>query len=188
MADFVNGVVGERLGDVQLEAAVVLQKLFAEKVETTGGDDVPGKLPRVSHRLCPTFGTQEIYENMVSPRNRLTKEFSRSQKVRDVTAPQRLQNNLPSPSKKQCGVESFWNVWRLIRTGCRVYKLTCQFSKNIDMAIGSSGRPRRMKLKLKMRAAMLGILNQEPSIRKRPASEVQKTPRRSSLHACFCNF
>lgn len=39
MADFVNAVVGERLGDVQLEAAEVLQKLFAEQVETTGGDE-----------------------------------------------------------------------------------------------------------------------------------------------------
>ena len=41
VADFVNAVVGERLGDVQLEAAEVLQKLFAEQVETTGGDEVP---------------------------------------------------------------------------------------------------------------------------------------------------
>lgn len=39
VADFVNAVVGERLGDVQLEAAEVLQKLFAEQVETTGGDE-----------------------------------------------------------------------------------------------------------------------------------------------------
>eukprot|EP00438_Fugacium_kawagutii_P028003 Skav236474 [mRNA] locus=scaffold1440:55805:62630:+ [translate_table: standard] len=38
VADFVNAVVGERLGPVQLEAADALQNLFAEKVETTGGD------------------------------------------------------------------------------------------------------------------------------------------------------
>lgn len=41
VADFVNAVVGERLGQVQLEAADALQNLFAEKVETTGGDAAP---------------------------------------------------------------------------------------------------------------------------------------------------
>ena len=43
VADFVNAVVGERLGNAPLEAANALQKLFTEKVETTGGDEVPWK-------------------------------------------------------------------------------------------------------------------------------------------------
>ena len=56
MADFVNAVVGERLGDVQLEAAEVLQKLFAEQVETTGGDEV---------RKCCGNGTERRRKMMI---------------------------------------------------------------------------------------------------------------------------
>lgn len=47
VADFVNAVVGERLGNAPLEAANALQKLFTEKVETTGGDEVPWKYMEV---------------------------------------------------------------------------------------------------------------------------------------------